>query len=58
MVSGTIATAASGKVRVTLTYRDGKAKRTKTLNLTVRIARFSGSVKPAAGDAPRRRGRP
>ena len=34
-----------------LTYRNGKATRRKTLNLTVRSGKFSGSVKLSAGDA-------
>jgi hypothetical protein len=38
-------------VRVTLTYRNGKKMRRKTLSLTVRHGKFSGSVKLAAGDA-------
>jgi hypothetical protein len=38
-------------VRVTLTYRSGKATRRKTLNLTVRNGKFSGSVRLPAGDA-------
>ena len=50
-VAGTIAGAVTGKVRVVLTYRVGKAKRTKSLTLSVKNGKFSGTVKLAAGDA-------
>ena len=38
-------------MRVVLTYKVGKAKRTKTLTLSVKSGKFSGSVKLSAGDA-------
>ena len=38
-------------MRVVLTYKVGKAKRTKTLTLTVKNGKFTGSVKLSAGDA-------
>ena len=50
-VAGTIAGTASGKVRVQLTYKVGKATRKKTLTLTIKSGKFSGSVKLSAGDA-------
>ncbi len=50
-VSGTLA--ASGKVRVALSYRTGTELRKKTLSLPVRSGRFSGTLKLSAADTRR-----
>jgi plastocyanin len=48
-VAGTLA--ATGKVRVELAYKAGKATRKKTLSLTIKNGKFSGTVKLSASDA-------
>ena len=50
-VSGTLA--ASGKVRIEVSYRVGSKTRKKTLSLTVKNGRFSGKLKLSASDARR-----
>ncbi len=42
---------ASGKVKVVLTYKNGKATRTKTLSLAIRSGKYSGTIKLSAADA-------
>jgi plastocyanin len=48
-IAGTLA--ASGKVRVELSYRAGARTRKKTLSLTVSNGKFTGTVKLSAADA-------
>jgi len=50
-VAGTLA--ATGKVRVALSYRAGTKPRKKTLSLSVRNGRFSGKLKLSGTDARR-----
>ena len=42
---------ASGKVKVVLTYKSGKATRTKTLSLAIKSGKYSGTIKLSAADA-------
>ena len=48
-MSGT--TTATGKVNVKLAYKVGKKSRTKTLSVTIKGGKFSGTLKLSAGDA-------
>jgi hypothetical protein len=48
-ISGTAA--ATGKVTVKLAFKVGKKARTKTLSLTIKNGKFSGTLKLSAADA-------
>ncbi len=45
------ASQATGNVKVVLTFKNGKATRTKTLSLAIKAGKYSGTIKLSAADA-------